>query len=81
MFKLLLLLFLGWLAFRMMRAGKVVMGIVRGVEQVMREANGEAAPVPPEAPEGEVTVRRHPKEASQSYNSGLQAEDVPFKDV
>jgi hypothetical protein len=80
MFKLFFLLFLGWLAFRMLRAGKVVMGIVRGVEQVMRDAGGTSVPQP-EEPEGRVTVRRHRQSSPGGPHRELEAEDVPFEDV
>jgi hypothetical protein len=38
MFKLAFLLFLAWLAYRMIRAGKFVRGLMKGMEEVMAAA-------------------------------------------
>ena len=91
MFKLLLLLFLGWLAFRMIKAGRFVRGIMRTMEETVAAAQGRE--VPHGSPQGSqgprrsetaddgtrITVHRKPNQRASSGT--LEADDVRFEDL
>ncbi|MFT5142830.1 MAG: hypothetical protein ACI80V_003291 [Rhodothermales bacterium] len=94
MFKLVFLLFLAWLAFKMIRAGKFVRGLMKGVEEVMaaaadgsgdigsqsgrRQADPRQRASGEAAEVGEVTVHR--KTSAQS-RADRDVEDAHFRDV
>ncbi len=92
MFKLLLLLFLGWLAFRMIKAGRFVRGIMRTMEETIAAAQGRE--VPPAARQRDPEAARpadpaddgtritvHRKSNQRASGGGLDADDVRFEDL
>ncbi len=92
MFKILLLLFLGWLAFRMIKAGRFVRGIMRTMEESIAPAQGQevrpgahqrrpsAASRPdPEDDGTRITVHRKPNQ--RASGGTLEADDVRFEDL
>lgn len=84
MFKLLFLLFLGWLAWRMIKAGRFVRGIMRTMEESIAAAQGYDAPGPTSArqPEEEGTrITVHKRGRTGPSGSAMDAEDARFEDL
>jgi hypothetical protein len=90
MFKLLLLLFLGWLAFRMIKAGRFVRTVMRTMEETIAAAQGQE--VPPagrqrgtqssHASEDDGTrITVHRKSKERAAGGTLDADDVRFEDL
>ncbi|MFT4604771.1 MAG: hypothetical protein ACI9W4_001507 [Rhodothermales bacterium] len=92
MFKILLLVFLGWLAFRMIKAGRFVRGIMRTMEQTIAAAQGQEMPPtgrprgsradrPNEPADDGTRITVHRKSDQRAEGGTLEAEDVRFEDL
>ena len=82
MFKILFLLLLVYLAYKAIRAGRFVRGVMRNVEEMMA-----AAQEPPPRPGNTADTRSgpnvtvHRKPGAKGHSAEMEAEDARFEDI